>query len=296
MMRSQSAPIGQRTRGNARAGTADEKTASRPITQVLVAAASGAAAAIATTFVLSFAETRTGPAGLPVSTEHRGLAVAPQQVNVASLEAHLRAQALRLDELASALAALESRALTSGTPIANQHQKVNGTPGVEQLLDAGFSRADADALLSLVDTIELEQMSMEFSASSHRRRLLDVRDDPAQRGQSSIRSARSAIIETFGEQAFDRYLYATGQPNRVQVTGIVRDSAAHYAGIEQGDLIVAVAGEPVYSNRDLYRVAAEGDPGELIAVTVTRGAVEVQTYVERGPLGVRTDRISVDPG
>jgi predicted metalloprotease with PDZ domain len=154
---------------------------------------------------------------------------------------------------------------------------------------AGFSPEDADALLALEDAVDLQQQAATVELRHHRTTLVE-------RGPNDgFPSARVAIVEQFGELGFDQYLYATGQPNRVRVSGVTVGSAAEQAGLEPGDVILAAAGQRVYSNRDLYRITGEGQLGDLVPVTVARGDFHVETYVERGPFGIDTDRVSVRP-
>ena len=69
---------------------------------------------------------------------------------------------------------------------------------------------------------------------------------------------------------------AVGLPERdgVLVRAVAEQAPAAEAGIEEGDLIVAAAGEPVRSVDDLFRAldaAAVGGPLEL---TIVRGVDE----------------------
>lgn len=217
------------------------------------------------------------------------------------LEDDLREHARRLDELSAALEKLQTE-LPADRLVASRSQS-RGAPGaspeltVDALINAGFSPEDAAVVISLAQSVELEQMELSFGMRQgpmrSRGALLRERGEGARAAMPSI---RAAIVEQFGERGFDQYLYATGQPNRIQVSSVLPESRAQQAGFESGDVIVEVAGEAVYSNRDLYRIANEGMAGELVPITVSRGLTEVEVYAERGPLGVRTNRLSIKPG
>ena len=239
-----------------------------------------------------------GSSNLTVSGEGGKLHPEPGASGAAtSLERKLQIQEQRLDALDGAVRGLEtglrvSNAVPTGLRLADASSAPSAL-SIGALTDAGFSQADAEAVMSLVESAELEQMEQRYAARHGR-----PAHDPVAltESPSSPLSIRSVIVERFGEQGFDRFLYATGQPNRIQVSSIMRDSRAEQAGFEPGDVIVEVSGEAVYSNRDLYRTSVAGEPGDLVPVTVARGATRLELYVGRGPLGVRTDRLSVRPG
>jgi hypothetical protein len=93
-----------------------------------------------------------------------------------------------------------------------------------------------------------------------------------------------------GEDAYDRYLYASGRPNRVKVRGVMEGSAAESAGLKGGDTLISYAGKRVFNNDDLQRLSYEGQPGESVVLEV-RGAdgTVSQLVMPRGPLGLYSD-------
>ena len=64
--------------------------------------------------------------------------------------------------------------------------------------------------------------------------------------------------------------YGLAHEAAVQVASIERDGPARRAGFEQGDIIVAFAGEPVSGFDDLHRMLTEEKLGERVAVDVLR--------------------------
>lgn len=78
---------------------------------------------------------------------------------------------------------------------------------------------------------------------------------------------------------------AVGLPERdgLLVRVVEEGSPADRAGIRQGDLIVAVGGEPVASVDDLF--AALEDAGEGVDLTVVRGTDEVDVHVSFSDTG-----------
>jgi len=56
----------------------------------------------------------------------------------------------------------------------------------------------------------------------------------------------------------------------VAVTGVVPGGPAEKAGLQRGDLILSVDGEPVSTLRQLYRALWRKGPGEPVGMQVLR--------------------------
>jgi S1-C subfamily serine protease len=69
------------------------------------------------------------------------------------------------------------------------------------------------------------------------------------------------------------------------VVEVVPDSGAAAAGIEQGDVIVAVDGEEIRSNEQLGDVVRDHEAGDTIEITVERGGEEQTVTAEIGRQG-----------
>lgn len=68
-------------------------------------------------------------------------------------------------------------------------------------------------------------------------------------------------------------LYTEELQGRLLVRSVAEDGPAMTAGIEPGDIIARTGGEAVYSMADFYRkVWAQGEPGDLISMTIIKGA------------------------
>jgi len=98
-----------------------------------------------------------------------------------------------------------------------------------------------------------------------------------------------------GDDAYDRYMYASGADNRVQIVGIIPGSMAEGVGLLAGDIVESYAGTRVFRLDELQGATVEGERGELVPFRVRRGGSLVEIWLPRGPLGVRLDRASVDP-
>jgi hypothetical protein len=101
---------------------------------------------------------------------------------------------------------------------------------------------------------------------------------------------RAALDATFrndvGDDGYDAYLRATGQPNRVSVRELLPTGAGAIAGFEMGDELVEYAGVRVFSLADLQLLTASGRLGETVSVDVLRGGEPLTLRAARGPLGI----------
>ena len=75
-------------------------------------------------------------------------------------------------------------------------------------------------------------------------------------------------------------VFGLERPGAVQAASIERDGPASRAGFEQGDIIVAFAGEPVAGFDDLHRMLTEEKLGARIAVTVLRRGQRLTLEIE----------------
>jgi hypothetical protein len=103
------------------------------------------------------------------------------------------------------------------------------------------------------------------------------------------------LREKIGEESYDKILYASGQPNRVQVDATLHQSAAERAGVLAGDLIFSYGGLRVFDPESLLAWTSEGEFGERVEVEILRGDELIDVTVARGPLGLKTTAILTPP-
>jgi hypothetical protein len=102
-----------------------------------------------------------------------------------------------------------------------------------------------------------------------------------------IEAERLAIRDEIGDEAYDHYLFAVGQPNRVYVTDVMTNSPASVAGLQTSDVIVRYGGSRIFAPDDLVAETQVGNQGESIRVQITRNGEPLELEVPRGPLGVQ---------
>lgn len=167
---------------------------------------------------------------------------------------------------------------------------------VERLAAAGVPSEDAEALIQRLDELALARLE-----ASYRIRQAATSGDPdvqraARDARRQLPADSAAIREEFGDSAYDSYLYASGQANRVEVSSVLRSSTAVDAGIEPGDYLRSLDGQPLYNVRDLTARIREGSPEETYALSLERNGQTIEVWVPGGPLGVRVTGAAIEPG
>lgn len=156
------------------------------------------------------------------------------------------------------------------------------------LLEAGLDARDFNDIKRRFEKNELEKLELINRASA---------EDWA--GNARLFKALMKKEEQFKNsltpREYDIALYASGRPNRLQVTDVLDQSAAGIAGIKAGDIILNYGGKPILNRRDLEQATARGTEGEMITVNVLRGDETVTTYVPRGVLGTRFKSVARPP-
>ena len=175
---------------------------------------------------------------------------------------------------------------TGEDPAARWWRGGGGPASEERLIEAGFAAGQARQLLSRVDAVAMERLNLQYQA---------VRDgwmgtDRYREALSALPDLREIVTTEFGDDAYDRYLYATGRPNRLVVRDVLKDSPATSAGLQPGDRVLAMDNQRIYSTRDLMSIASAGSEGETVPLVVERGDAVFEVYVPRGPLGIRGGR------
>ncbi len=173
---------------------------------------------------------------------------------------------------------------------------VAGELTVERLAATGVVAEDAEALVQRLDELALARLEASYQV----RQAAASGDADLQRAARDARrqipADAAAIREEFGDATYDNYLYASGQPNRVEVTSVLRSSTAIGAGVEPGDYLRSLDGQPLYSTRDLTTRIRAGSPEQTYALTIERNGETIDVWVPGGPLGVRVSGAAVEPG
>lgn len=162
-----------------------------------------------------------------------------------------------------------------------------------------------DALVQTgIDSGTVEQILLRIG--ENRMALLSMRDKAVREGRADT-DEYMAALETlanpslslrteFGDEVYDRYLYAAGKPNRVLITDIYPNSAAAHIGIQRDDVVLRYASVAIFSMRDLKQATVGGVAGESVLIEWQRNGVHMYATLPRGPIGVEMDEVQYVPG
>jgi len=199
---------------------------------------------------------------------------------LAQLEQQLQQQAEQDDD--SALVDHEATGDQPESDPLNQHN----------LVDAGVSTELASEIMRRLGEQEYQRLALRDQA---------IRDGYFRSGRyfrelRELRQKQLSLRDEIGDQAYDRYLYLTGQNNRVAVTSVMAGSPAEQTGIRQGDILLRYNDKDVFSWNEIRQATSKGELGEYVTVDVLRDGQVMNLTLPRGPLGVKLDATRVDPG
>ena len=160
-----------------------------------------------------------------------------------------------------------------------------------QLVTAGLEPQQAKSIMQFLADIEMERLYLHDQAT--REGWLGT---PRYRQENMIlNESEEELRLELGDADYDRYLYGTGQPNRVIIRSVIEGSPAQKAGIQSQDIAYSYAGNRLYNIRDLITATTEGIANESVLLEVIRDGNIYEFYLPRGPLGVRVTSESHKP-
>jgi hypothetical protein len=209
----------------------------------------------------------------------------------------------RVDALAAQLAALRSglpgsASASSGEPNAVRDSPpstgdaapsqaadpaADGVSAVEHaLVAAGIAPAAAAEIKHRQDSLALEEIYLRDQAT--REQWLDAPRFAEE--MAKIQRQRTAMRDEIGDEAYDAYLAALGQPNRVRIEDVLHDSPAAQAGVQAGDIVLRYGDARIFATDELVAATHGGTPGENVHLELMRNGQPLAIDVPRGPLGV----------
>ena len=225
-----------------------------------------------------------------------------------SLESERQARqqlSLQVNDLSSQLARLMERIETAAPmtptqlnrrpPVPEDDAVAGSLPDLQRrdlLVQAGLESAQADALVSELETLELDALYLRNRALREGWKESNRYKDE----QGKLDSPEDLLQRRLGEDGYDKYLFAQGQPNRVRVSSTISGGPADTAGIQKGDIILRYGEKRIYQWGDLTDATTKGQEGENIWVRVLRQNATLDLTVPRGPLGVRLEFTRLEPG
>ncbi|OED37391.1 hypothetical protein AB833_23485 [Chromatiales bacterium (ex Bugula neritina AB1)] len=176
---------------------------------------------------------------------------------------------------------------TQRQTIANRNNR-RGFGGIDSqqqydgLVAAGVDQTTASEIKQRTDQWALKRLDLIDTASREGWRDTDEFTEKL----SALREQQVDIRAEIGDEAFDSYLFASGENNRVQIESVIDGSAAQSAGVVAGDIVVSYAEASVYQTRELARATRDGTRSESISLVVLREGEYLDLVIPRGPLGV----------
>jgi hypothetical protein len=161
----------------------------------------------------------------------------------------------------------------------------------ERLIAAGFSEREVDALERRAAEATMERMMLDDRA----RREGWANTPRYWEEIQAIESEQTRVRSYLGDDAYDRYLFASGNPNRLSVQSVIATSPAEQAGLEAGDILLSYGDQRLFDNRQLRELRSGGQPGEPVTMEIMRDGETMEITIPRGPLGVQINPTFVDP-
>lgn len=148
---------------------------------------------------------------------------------------------------------------------------------LNDLVEGGFSEDEARRILK--QESEAQYKAMQAAHDAQRRG--EVVDS-----LSAMSRPQSLLRAELGDNDYERYLQAQGQPTSIQVTQVLDSSPGSLAGLQPGDQIVSYGGERVFDVNELRELTLQGRAGEDVVIEIERDGVRMQLNVPRGPVGI----------
>ena len=223
-------------------------------------------------------------------SEHRQVMIA----RWANLEGQVNRLLKRIDGLERRLAATGSATDDDG---GSEDREVEilptDTPDNQRvaLISAGVPPSVADELVWRRSQQEIDRLELRDQAIREGWFRTERYAEELRRLNSDATGLRTEI----GDAAYDRYLYQTGEFNRVRVDSIIEGSVADQTGLLPGDVIESYDGELILNFSDLRNATTNGARDEEVPVVVRRGDSVIETWLARGPIGIRLEGAAVAP-
>ncbi len=151
------------------------------------------------------------------------------------------------------------------------------------LLDAGINVSQAKTIKKQFEKMEMDRLYLRDQATREGWIGTARYVEEVEKLNERVEDIRDEV----GESNYGAYLYATGQPNQVVAESVLDSSPAQQAGVQAGDVIVSYDGKLIYTWSDVRAATASGEAGQPVRLVLSRNGENIDTYIVRGPLGVR---------
>lgn len=217
--------------------------------------------------------------------------VLAEQLEATRTELHDLQQNLRARVEAAFEMSEEQRDAARAAAVARRSSPENGRSVDSRLEAAGFTPDQVAYLQGRQAEAEMQWIELDDRA----RREGWFRTPRYDEEMADLPNGTDVIRSELGDDAYAKYLFASGRPNRIAVGSVIRTSPAERAGLQPGDIILTYAGEQVFSSQELTDLRSSGELGTPVAVGIIRDGQAMLVSMPRGPMGVQLQPIMFDP-
>ncbi|MCW9014071.1 MAG: PDZ domain-containing protein [Gammaproteobacteria bacterium] len=167
-----------------------------------------------------------------------------------------------------------------------------------------FKSMSADMLKSVGVRAEIAEDIMRRSSEQEYKKL-ELRDRAIRDGYLNkpeyyrqlreLNNQSISLRDELGDTVYDRYLYATGQNNRIQVASVMQGSPAELAGIQPDDIVLSYGSQSILHYSDIRQATSQGELTDYVTVNILRDGELVNVMLPRGPMGIRLQATRVEP-
>ena len=177
----------------------------------------------------------------------------------------------------------------------NSALAVDGTQGNQTI---GARLAAAGFMPQQIETLrrrEAEMVMMQVDVDDRARREGWFNTPRYFEELNNFANTVNPIRRDLGDDAYDRYLYASGRPNRVAVANVIETSPAELAGLREGDVILSYGGVRLFDTGQLTGLRSSGVRGDLVTLEIIRDGEPMRVTMPRGPMGINAQPEILDP-
>ena len=164
-------------------------------------------------------------------------------------------------------------------------------PSRANLIDAGIDPNVADDILRRINEQYYRRLELQ--------NLIQRRISPdTQQYREELRELNRNIISLrseLGDDRYDKYLFVSGQNNRMKVTSVINGSPAESSGFQEGDVILFYDNKKILNLSDMREATLTGEIGQFTTVGILRDGMPLSLTIPRGTLGLQLEAIQLDP-
>ncbi|MCW8935831.1 MAG: PDZ domain-containing protein [Gammaproteobacteria bacterium] len=169
--------------------------------------------------------------------------------------------------------------------------KSHSSPNKKNLIASGITPDVAEDILRRMSQQDFRRLELQ--------NLIQRSDSNARREYSKelreLNSNKISLRSEMGEDAYDQYLFVSGQNNRVKVSSVMAGSPAEASGFQSDDVILYYDNQKILSWPDIRAATIEGEIGSYTNVEILRDGQQMSLMVPRGTLGVQLDALQINP-